>query len=48
MRLAAARPGYLLPMHRCLHRPSRRGPDPTDSTRERCSSCGATFPRNEE
>ena len=44
MRTAPA-PGHLVPVYRCLHRPSRRVPAPTttDPTRERCCSCWATF-----
>jgi len=44
MRTAPA-PGHLVPVYRCLHRPSRRVPAPThaEPTRERCTSCGATF-----
>jgi len=44
----AARPGYLLPMYRCSHRPSRRAPHPTLTDCERCTSCGATLPMREE
>ncbi len=44
----AARPGYLLPMYRCSHRPSRRATHPTDPTAELCRSCGATFHRRED
>jgi hypothetical protein len=44
MRTAPA-PGHLVPVYRCLHRPSRRVPAPTtdDPGRELCRSCGATF-----
>ncbi len=49
MRTAPA-PGHLVPVYRCLHRPSRRVPAPTtdDPGRERCTSCGATFDPGQE
>lgn len=37
-----------IPPWRCPHRPSRRGPHPTLTDCERCTSCGATLPTREE
>lgn len=48
MRTAPA-PGHLVPVYRCLHRPSRRVPAPTvnEPNRTVCRSCGAVLDEQE-